>query len=1038
MSALELQLSVTKAEQALDRFATKLSRLQSQLSNFNATNVNKVLSQLSTHRGISPAVVSGISNTNRQLQLLTQQANNAARAMQALGNASSGAGGGIRSMTGSLGGLGGALAGLGFVGVIASMKEFISSSIEAANKIKTFENVMTSVRGSSSAAGKELDFLRGVADRNGASMEAMITSYGNFAAASANVGFSVAETQEVFENMFGVFRVLNLSTQEQGFAFLALQQMMAKGVVSMEELRRQLGERMPTAFDTMARAVGVSQGELSKLISTGQVTSDVLLEFSRIAKNDFAAGLESASKSGQASMQRLANAWFEFQAEFGKGFITGIQPGIDALTKWLGDEDMINSAEAWGERIGTAFSGLLQIIPGVVSAWKEIALVAGVLAASPIVGAIASMAAAFARLFLAVNPIARAITIVVTAGSLLGGVLGNLFSETEKVAAATAYSTNALREQAAALNVSAQASEERVTAIRAEKQALVEKLQAEFAAAQASAQQLSSVQAMTVAERENLGITDQMVQYLEAKVAAQVQDMVATQGALQATQQKLVAEQGHAATLQETIGKTQAAARMEELLSGQLTASVPIIGTHTEAVNATNTALTATTGASQQASTGIQSFYGILEAAGSYFSTFIDWVNNAIDALLEFIGAKSDAGVSGGDAAAAASGEGGGVAVDGFRYGGLTNNAARSRYNVSTAAFANAPAFASGTPNTSGGFPAILHPNEAVVPLPDGRTIPVALSGAQGGQGGNPADTILLSNILDNARKTRIAAESFNQGLKDFTTVLHTDSGQVIMQLDRLYKQSFDTERTVVSMFKDLTALVDKISKIKSTPAPSPSSPSPVSPPTGGDTTGGGTGGGLGGGGGNLVGPGTVDPSSISPQEAWALSHGYLPDGWTKLIESGGAGTNGYNVTYVIFDENGNQYLGGGGSSLGFAKGSPNAFDDAMNGGANVTIHPDEAVVPLPDGRSVPVDFGSSLDARLAELAAAVTARPDKKQNTRERGDVYVNMTVNTPDADSFRRSSDQLAQELRAKMDKATRQFGNRNLRDDPTRRPS
>lgn len=407
-------------------------------------------------------------------------------------------------------------------------------------------------------------------------------------------------------------------------------------------------------------------------------------------------------------------------------------------------------------------------------------------------------------------------------------------------------------------------------------------------------------------------------------------------------------------------------------------------------------------------------------------------MNNAIDALLEFIGAKSDAGVSGGDAAAAASGEGGGVAVDGFRYGGLTNNAARSRYNVSTAAFANAPAFASGTPNTSGGFPAILHPNEAVVPLPDGRTIPVALSGGAGGQAGNPADTILLSNILDNARKTRIATESFNQGLKDFTTVLHTDSGQVIMQLDRLYQQSFDTERTMISMLKDLNKLVETMSKMKTTTSPAPSSPSPVTSSGGGSDGGGATGGGS-------MGAGIVDPSTLSPKEAWELAHGMLPDGWTKLIEKAGAGTGGYNISYVIFDENGNQYMGMGGSSaIGFAKGSPNAFDDAMNGGANVTIHPDEAVVPLPDGRSVPVDFGSSLDARLAELAAAVTARPDKKQNTRERGDVYVNMTVNTPDADSFRRSSDQLAQELRAKMDKATRQFGNRNLRDDPTRRPS
>lgn len=56
--------------------------------------------------------------------------------------------------------------------------------------------------------------------------------------------------------------------------------------------------------------------------------------------------------------------------------------------------------------------------------------------------------------------------------------------------------------------------------------------------------------------------------------------------------------------------------------------------------------------------------------------------------------------------------------------------------SVSHSAFANAPHFAAGTANTSnythalsnGGIPSILHPNEAVIPLSKGRTIPVELS----------------------------------------------------------------------------------------------------------------------------------------------------------------------------------------------------------------------------------------------------------------------------------------------------------------------
>lgn len=44
-----------------------------------------------------------------------------------------------------------------------------------------------------------------------------------------------------------------------------------------------------------------------------------------------------------------------------------------------------------------------------------------------------------------------------------------------------------------------------------------------------------------------------------------------------------------------------------------------------------------------------------------------------------------------------------------------------------------APHYAEGTPNTSGGIPAVLHDNEAVIPLSRGREIPVRLEGAQSG-----------------------------------------------------------------------------------------------------------------------------------------------------------------------------------------------------------------------------------------------------------------------------------------------------------------
>ena len=63
-----------------------------------------------------------------------------------------------------------------------------------------------------------------------------------------------------------------------------------------------------------------------------------------------------------------------------------------------------------------------------------------------------------------------------------------------------------------------------------------------------------------------------------------------------------------------------------------------------------------------------------------------------------------------------------------FREGG--NSASPVAYaSMPFSAFSTAPRYAEGTANTSGGRPAILHDNEAVIPLSRGRKVPVELGG---------------------------------------------------------------------------------------------------------------------------------------------------------------------------------------------------------------------------------------------------------------------------------------------------------------------
>lgn len=110
-------------------------------------------------------------------------------------------------------------------------------------------------------------------------------------------------------------------------AGVAIQQMAGKGVISMEELRQQLGEAVPTAIQNMADGLGVSYAKLVKEISLGRVKSEPAL----------IAMMREMELSFKGAAQNMMNTWggavAQLETEFKKlmltigGFEEGYQEG---------------------------------------------------------------------------------------------------------------------------------------------------------------------------------------------------------------------------------------------------------------------------------------------------------------------------------------------------------------------------------------------------------------------------------------------------------------------------------------------------------------------------------------------------------------------------------------------------------------------------------------------------------------------------------------------------------------------------------------
>jgi len=124
----------------------------------------------------------------------------------------------------------------------------------------------------------------------------------------------------VFENVAQAVKAFGLSSEDAKGVFLALGQIISKGTVQAEELRGQIGERIPGAFSIAAKSIGVTEQELNKMMATGKLTSrDFIIPFTaELAK----ASQEASGTNGLAqNVNKISNAFTIFQTRVGRFFM---------------------------------------------------------------------------------------------------------------------------------------------------------------------------------------------------------------------------------------------------------------------------------------------------------------------------------------------------------------------------------------------------------------------------------------------------------------------------------------------------------------------------------------------------------------------------------------------------------------------------------------------------------------------------------------------------------------------------------------------
>jgi tape measure domain-containing protein len=199
---------------------------------------------------------------------------------------------------------------------------------------------------------------RRLSDELGLSFTTLAGTFGSFTAAASAAGTPLQVQEDLFAAVARSAQALGLSNDELSGSLLALQQIASKGNVQMEELRGQLGERLPIAFSAAAKGLGVTQQELIKLVESGRLTAGQFFPALTKGLNELTAAAGGAPTAAQ-NFQKLGNAWKDLQTSFGQNLLPTVIQGVETLTKILQVQGDKNRADQLG--FGTGLLGNLGI-----------------------------------------------------------------------------------------------------------------------------------------------------------------------------------------------------------------------------------------------------------------------------------------------------------------------------------------------------------------------------------------------------------------------------------------------------------------------------------------------------------------------------------------------------------------------------------------------------------------------------------------------------------------------------------------------------
>ena len=185
---------------------------------------------------------------------------------------------------GVIGGPAGAAVGGAIGAQVGAIRQAAGATAEYSANLGKLRIALLGVTTSQAEYQEGLQFIQQTTKDFAIPQEVVTRQFTKLQASVQGAGGNLEDTKTAFNGIVAAVRATGGSLADVDSALTATAQVFSKGKVSAEELRQQIGERLPGAFTLFAESMGKTPAELDKALEQGQVS---LQDFQTFAKAIF-------------------------------------------------------------------------------------------------------------------------------------------------------------------------------------------------------------------------------------------------------------------------------------------------------------------------------------------------------------------------------------------------------------------------------------------------------------------------------------------------------------------------------------------------------------------------------------------------------------------------------------------------------------------------------------------------------------------------------------------------------------------------------